>query len=94
MFKFQIVGYTGRAVVVVSCVTKDPPYRPHPHNLVGREGCKKGVCTLEVNNEQMTLSFANLGIQCVKKKDIEEALRVREKIRVDPFRSMLLIHFN
>lgn len=83
----QIVGYKGRAVVVVSCVTKDPPYRPHPHNLVGREGCKKGVCTLEVNNETMTLSFANLGIQCVKKKDIEEALRVREKIRVDPFRT-------
>lgn len=23
----QIVGYKGRAVVVVSCVTKDPPYR-------------------------------------------------------------------
>lgn len=23
----QIVGYRGRAVVVVSCVTKDPPYR-------------------------------------------------------------------
>lgn len=73
---------------MVSCVTKDAPYRPHPHNLVGRDGCKKGVCTLEVNNESMTLSFANLGIQCVKKKDIDEALRVREKMRVDPFRSM------
>lgn len=81
----QIVGWKGRAVVVVSCVTKDPPYRPHPHNLVGREGCKKGVCTLEVNNETMTLSFANLGIQCVKKNDIEEELRIREKIRVDPW---------
>lgn len=23
----EIVGYKGRAVVVVSCVTKDPPYR-------------------------------------------------------------------
>lgn len=23
----QVVGYKGRAVVVVSCVTKDPPYR-------------------------------------------------------------------
>lgn len=42
---------------------------------------------MEVNNETMTLSFANLGIQCVKKKDIEEALRVREEIRVDPFKS-------
>ncbi|XP_014275495.1 embryonic polarity protein dorsal isoform X6 [Halyomorpha halys] len=83
----QIVGYQGRAVVVVSCVTKDPPYRPHPHNLVGKEGCKRGVCTVEVGGETMTATFANLGIQCVKKKDIEEALKVREEMRVDPFRT-------
>jgi hypothetical protein len=31
--------------------------------------------------------FSNLGVQCVKKRDIEEALRTREEIRVDPFRS-------
>lgn len=61
--------------------------RPHPHNLVGKEGCKKGVCTLEINNPEMKISFSNLGIQCVKKRDIDEALRVREEIRVDPFRS-------
>lgn len=83
----QICEYRGRAVVVVSCVTKDPPYRPHPHNLVGKDGCKKGVCTVEINSETMAVSFSNLGIQCVKKKDIEEALRLREEIRVDPFRS-------
>ncbi|KAF5302274.1 hypothetical protein FQA39_LY10313 [Lamprigera yunnana] len=83
----QIVGYQGRAVVVVSCVTKDLPHRPHPHNLVGREGCKKGVCTLEVSPETMSVTFSNLGIQCVKKKDIEAALKVREEIRVDPFRT-------
>lgn len=83
----QIVNYKGRAVVVVSCVTKDAPYRPHPHNLVGKENCKKGVCTVEVSGESMTATFANLGIQCVKKKDIEEALKVREEIRVDPFRT-------
>lgn len=35
----------------------------------------------------MTVIFSNLGIQCVKKKDIEAALRAREEIRVDPFRS-------
>ncbi|CAH1403256.1 unnamed protein product [Nezara viridula] len=83
----EIVGYQGRAVVVVSCVTKDEPYRPHPHNLVGKEGCKKGVCTVEVGGETMTATFANLGIQCVKKKDIEEALKVREEMRVDPFKT-------
>ncbi|KAK9883828.1 hypothetical protein WA026_002025 [Henosepilachna vigintioctopunctata] len=83
----QVVGYQGRAVVVVSCVTKDEPYRPHPHNLVGRDGCKRGVCTLEIPTETMMIQFCNLGIQCVKKKDIEAALRTREEIRVDPFRT-------
>lgn len=83
----QIVGYKGRAVVVVSCVTKDRPFRPHPHNLVGRDNCKRGICTIEINNESMTASFQNLGIQCVKRKDIDEALKVREEIRVDPFRT-------
>jgi hypothetical protein len=36
-------------VIVVSCVTKDPPYEPHPHNLVGKD-CKRGVCTLKVKD--------------------------------------------
>ncbi|XP_046417903.1 embryonic polarity protein dorsal-like isoform X1 [Neodiprion fabricii] len=85
--KIQVEGHTGRAIVVVSCVTKDPPYRPHPHNLVGKESCDKGICTLEIPPESMTVTFSNLGIQCVKKKDIEEALKVREEIRVDPFRT-------
>ncbi|XP_078036219.1 dorsal isoform X1 [Augochlora pura] len=83
----RIAGYKGRALVVVSCVTKDPPYKPHPHNLVGKDSCKRGVCTVEVSPEKMTVTFANLGIQCVKKKDIEDALRIREEIRVDPFRT-------
>ncbi|KFB39849.1 Dorsal isoform 1-B [Anopheles sinensis] len=91
----QIHGYRGRAVVVVSCVTKGEPnespeeakYKPHPHNLVGKEGCKKGVCTVEINCNTMAYQFNNLGIQCVKKKDVEEALRLRQEIRVDPFRT-------
>ena len=75
--------------MVVSCVTFDPPYRPHPHNLVGKEGCKKGVCTIPLG-ENMTVSFPNLGIQCVKKKDIDESLTLRQQIRVDPFQSKCL----
>ncbi|XP_011698133.1 PREDICTED: embryonic polarity protein dorsal-like isoform X3 [Wasmannia auropunctata] len=83
----RIMGYQGRAMVVVSCVTKDLPYRPHPHNLVGKEVCKQGVCTVEIPSGNMVVTFSNLGIQCVKKKDIEEALRVRQELRVDPFRT-------
>lgn len=83
----QVVGYRGKAVVVVSCVTKDPPYKPHPHNLVGKDGCQKGVCTVAINEDTMNVTFSNLGIQCVKKKDIEDALRIRQDIKVDPYKS-------
>uniref|UniRef100_A0A1L8DI69 Putative transcription factor p65 n=2 Tax=Nyssomyia neivai TaxID=330878 RepID=A0A1L8DI69_9DIPT len=83
----QVVGYRGKAVVVVSCVTKDRPYKPHPHNLVGKDGCKQGVCTVNINEETMSVTFSNLGIQCVKKKDIEDALRMRQDIKVDPYKT-------
>lgn len=81
----KIVNYTGTAVVVVSCVTKDTPYEPHPHNLVGRD-CKRGVCTLKVKDTN-TVSFPHLGIQCAKKKDVEANLKQRKEINVDPFQS-------
>lgn len=84
----EIVGYKGPAIVVVSCVTKDAKngkYRAHPHNLVGKDNCKKGVCTVNVNPDTMRVIFSNLGIQCVKKKDIEHHLSIREEIRVDPY---------
>lgn len=84
----EVVGYTGRFVVLVSCVTRDKPYRPHPHNLVGREPmCNRGVCTVELNGDTNIVQFSNLGIQCVKRKDIAEALRIREEIKVDPFKT-------
>nr|AGI44585.1 transcription factor Rel [Azumapecten farreri] len=81
----KIVNYTGTAVVVVSCVTKDTPYEPHPHNLVGRD-CKRGVCTLKVKDTN-TISFPHLGIQCAKKKDVESNLKQRKEINVDPYQS-------
>merc|ERR1711988_1521984 len=90
--KIQIVGYKGPAVVVVSCVTHDSDVpKTHPHNLVspasvGRDGCKKGVCTMNVNNDEMSVEFPHLGIQCVRRRDIADALRQRQEIRVDPFR--------
>ena len=72
-------------MVVVSCVSSEAPYKPHPHNLVGKEGCSKGVCTIEMDSETMSCTFPSLGIQCVKKKEIEESLSLRQQIRVDPF---------
>ncbi|CAH0714714.1 unnamed protein product, partial [Brenthis ino] len=85
----EICGHKGQVVIVVSCVTRDEPFKPHPHNLVGRERCENGVCTLKttITDENPQVSFSNLGIQCVKRKDITDALKTREKLRVDPFKT-------
>ncbi|XP_059489897.1 embryonic polarity protein dorsal-like isoform X2 [Neocloeon triangulifer] len=81
----KIVNFTGRCMAVVSCVTKDQPYMVHPHNLVGKDG-KQGVCTAAVDTETMTCQLTNLGIQCVKKKEVERSLEVRRRLRIDPFK--------
>lgn len=71
------------AIVVVSCVTKDDPPRPHPHSLVGKD-CKQGVCTVKLKGTNQ-VTFPSLGIQCATKKEVQDALKLREKIRVDPW---------
>lgn len=81
----KIHNYNGPAVIVVSCVTKEEPYKPHPHNLVGKD-CKKGVCTLRIR-DTTTVSFPHLGIQCAKKKDVEGNLKMRQDINVDPYQT-------
>ncbi|CAG4949624.1 unnamed protein product [Colias eurytheme] len=84
----EICGHRGPAVIVVSCVTREEPFKPHPHNLVGRERCDKGVCTVRTTvGDDSRVSFSNLGIQCVKRKDIADALKTRETLRVDPFKT-------
>ena len=83
----KVEGFQGPSVCVVSLVEVDPPYRTHPHNLVGRDGqCKQGVCSVEINKPDMTYAFQNLGIQCVRKKDAPESLKKRQAIKVDPFK--------
>ncbi|XP_064601471.1 putative transcription factor p65 homolog [Liolophura sinensis] len=82
----KIHNHTGAAVVVVSCVTKDlPKPRPHPHALVGKD-CTKGVCTVRVRDASV-IKFPHLGIQCAKKKDVEDHIRTRKEINVDPFQT-------
>uniref|UniRef100_A0A1A9WBI8 RHD domain-containing protein n=1 Tax=Glossina brevipalpis TaxID=37001 RepID=A0A1A9WBI8_9MUSC len=83
----EIAEYRGEVTIVVSCVTKDPPYRPHPHNLVGKEGCEYGICTMRVKGDPPRAVFSNLGVQCVRKKDIKAALELRENRNVDPFKT-------
>ena len=48
--------------------------------------CKHGVCSVTVTKTDMSYTFQNLGIQCVRKKDAPASLDARQKIRVDPFK--------
>ncbi|CAD6998451.1 unnamed protein product [Ceratitis capitata] len=83
----EIVGYNGEALILVSCVTKEKPYRQHPHQLVGKN-CKSGVCTKNVGpGSPLRAEFSNIGIQCVRKKEIAESLEERKKKKVDPFKT-------
>ena len=41
---------------------------------------------MNVNGDDMTHEFQHLGIQCVRKKDIEDSLKQRKEIKVDPYR--------
>ncbi|KAL5279558.1 dl family protein [Megaselia abdita] len=92
----EVVGYEGKAVVMVSCVTRDCDdygrYKPHPHSLVGKEGgCKKnsGACFMQVTlgKDGTQVIFNDLGIQCVKIKDVHSALKAREELNIDPFKT-------
>uniref|UniRef100_A0A8V5GZF9 Uncharacterized protein n=1 Tax=Melopsittacus undulatus TaxID=13146 RepID=A0A8V5GZF9_MELUD len=62
-------------VTVTAClVWKDWPHRVHPHGLVGKD-CSNGLCQVVLRPQSNPRhSFSNLGIQCVKKKEIEAAI--------------------
>lgn len=57
--------------------------RTHPHKLVG-DNCKNGLCLVEIRSDSPSVTFRNIGLQCVKKKEIEQVLKFRQENRVDP----------
>uniref|UniRef100_A0A8C3P483 RHD domain-containing protein n=1 Tax=Cyanoderma ruficeps TaxID=181631 RepID=A0A8C3P483_9PASS len=80
----RVNNYRGLGRVRVSLVTKDPPHRPHPHELVGKD-CKDGFYEAELCPERNIHSFQNLGIQCVKKRELEAAVAERIRTNNNPF---------
>eukprot|EP00076_Gallus_gallus_P035508 XP_025001046.1 transcription factor p65 isoform X1 [Gallus gallus] len=80
----RVNHYRGPGRVRVSLVTKDPPHGPHPHELVGRH-CQHGYYEAELSPERCVHSFQNLGIQCVKKRELEAAVAERIRTNNNPF---------
>uniref|UniRef100_A0A3B5LHP6 V-rel avian reticuloendotheliosis viral oncogene homolog A n=1 Tax=Xiphophorus couchianus TaxID=32473 RepID=A0A3B5LHP6_9TELE len=79
----KVHNYSGPLRVRISLVTKNPPHKPHPHELVGKD-CKHGYYEADLQ-ERRIHSFQNLGIQCVKKKDVNEAITCRLQTSNNPF---------
>uniref|UniRef100_A0A8C6KCE1 Nuclear factor kappa B subunit 1 n=1 Tax=Nothobranchius furzeri TaxID=105023 RepID=A0A8C6KCE1_NOTFU len=74
---FQICNYQGKARVVVQLVTALTPMpQLHAHSLVGKL-CDKGICIAEMQSKDSSISFPNLGILHVTKKNVAKTLEER-----------------
>ncbi|KAM3875204.1 transcription factor RelB [Diretmus argenteus] len=81
------IEHIKKVSVTVSLVTKDIPYRPHPHCLVGKD-CpdNSGICVVSFKPQSNRRhSFPNLGIQCVRRKELDASLLKRRSQNIDPF---------
>ncbi|KAM9316173.1 proto-oncogene c-Rel [Gastrophryne carolinensis] len=76
--------YTVKGRVRVTLVTKNEPYRPHPHDLVGKD-CRDGCYETEFGPERRVLCFQNLGIQCVRRREVKEAIHGRKFRNINPY---------
>uniref|UniRef100_A0A3Q4H6U1 Nuclear factor of kappa light polypeptide gene enhancer in B-cells 1 n=1 Tax=Neolamprologus brichardi TaxID=32507 RepID=A0A3Q4H6U1_NEOBR len=73
----KICNYQGQARVVVQLVTAltAVPHL-HAHSLVGKQ-CDKGICIADLQSKDSTISFPNLGILHVTKKNVAKTLEER-----------------
>uniref|UniRef100_A0A4W6CPF3 Nuclear factor kappa B subunit 1 n=1 Tax=Lates calcarifer TaxID=8187 RepID=A0A4W6CPF3_LATCA len=73
----KICNYQGPARVVVQLVTALTPLpQLHAHSLVGKQ-CDKGICIADLQPKDSSISFPNLGILHVTKKNVAKTLEER-----------------
>ncbi|XP_075993589.1 nuclear factor NF-kappa-B p105 subunit isoform X2 [Genypterus blacodes] len=73
----KICNYQGPARVVVQLVTALTNYpHLHAHSLVGKQ-CEKGICIADLPPKESTISFPNLGVLHVTKKNVVKTLEER-----------------
>ncbi|XP_028982160.1 embryonic polarity protein dorsal [Diachasma alloeum] len=89
--KIRVTGLRAIAYIVVSCVTKDEPYRIHPHSLVSGEAmnnCQRlfpGIISAPVEPHKPEVTFSTVKLQCVPKEDAKRALMTRFTFPLNPF---------
>ncbi|XP_023646915.2 nuclear factor NF-kappa-B p105 subunit isoform X1 [Paramormyrops kingsleyae] len=72
----KICNYQGPARVVVQLVTSSSEPHLHAHSLVGKQ-CEKGICIADLAPKDSSISFPNLGILHVTKKNVSKTLEER-----------------
>ncbi|KAM4555286.1 nuclear factor NF-kappa-B p105 subunit [Odontesthes bonariensis] len=73
----KISNYQGQARVVVQLVTALTSIpQLHAHSLVGKQ-CDKGICIADLQSKDSNISFPNLGILHVTKKNVAKTLEER-----------------
>ncbi|XP_040903900.1 nuclear factor NF-kappa-B p105 subunit isoform X2 [Toxotes jaculatrix] len=73
----KICNYQGPARVVVQLVTAlTSAPQLHAHSLVGKQ-CDKGICIADMQPKDSSISFPNLGILHVTKKNVAKTLEER-----------------
>uniref|UniRef100_A0A8C9VK51 Nuclear factor of kappa light polypeptide gene enhancer in B-cells 1 n=1 Tax=Scleropages formosus TaxID=113540 RepID=A0A8C9VK51_SCLFO len=72
----KICNYQGPARVVVQLVTASQEPHLHAHSLVGKQ-CDKGICVVNLQPKESIISFPNLGILHVTKKNVSKKLEER-----------------
>uniref|UniRef100_A0A8C1BA26 Nuclear factor of kappa light polypeptide gene enhancer in B-cells 1 n=1 Tax=Cyprinus carpio carpio TaxID=630221 RepID=A0A8C1BA26_CYPCA len=72
----KICNYQGAARVVVQLVTHSTETHLHAHSLVGKQ-CDKGICIADLQSKDSSISFPNLGILHVTKKNVSKVLEER-----------------
>uniref|UniRef100_A0A674DAL0 Nuclear factor kappa B subunit 1 n=1 Tax=Salmo trutta TaxID=8032 RepID=A0A674DAL0_SALTR len=72
----KICNYQGLARVVVQLVTNSKDAHLHAHSLVGKQ-CDKGICIADLQPKDSSISFPNLGILHVTKKNVSKTLEDR-----------------
>ncbi|XP_051513577.1 nuclear factor NF-kappa-B p105 subunit-like isoform X3 [Myxocyprinus asiaticus] len=74
--QLKICNYQGSARVVVQLVTNTQEPHLHAHSLVGKQ-CDKGICIADLQPKDSSISFPNLGILHVTKKNVSKVLEER-----------------
>uniref|UniRef100_A0AAY4E350 RHD domain-containing protein n=1 Tax=Denticeps clupeoides TaxID=299321 RepID=A0AAY4E350_9TELE len=72
----RICNYQGPARLVVQLVTNTQEPHLHAHSLVGKQ-CDKGICIADLPAKDSIISFPNLGILHVTKKNVSKTLEER-----------------